>query len=60
MYFLRDTNDCVHQFERIEELKEYIEIRHAEKGGFDWISEIKDSKGRDYGCSWSLQIVPIG
>ncbi len=60
MFFLRDTNNFVHQFDRIEELMEYIEIRHAEEGGFDWISEIKDDKGIHYGCSWNLQIERIG
>lgn len=60
MYFLRDTNGYVYQFESMEELKEYIEIRHAEAGGFDWISEVKDSEEKNYGCSWSLQIIPIG
>jgi hypothetical protein len=38
------------------ELKEYIEIRHAESGDSDWVSEIKDDKGNSYGCSWSLEI----
>jgi len=59
MYFLYDTNSRVYQFHSIEELREYIEIRHAEQGGFDWISEIKDSSGIQYGCSWSLQIEKI-
>ena len=59
MYFLYDTNSRVYQFHSIEELREYIEIRHAEQGGFDWISEIKDSAGIQYGCSWSLQIEKI-
>ncbi len=59
MFFLHNTADYVYKFDTIEKLKEYIEIRHAEKGRFDWISEIKDSKGKDYGCSWSLEIIPI-
>jgi len=46
-------------FETVEELKEYVEIRHAEEGGFDWISEIKDGRGRPYGCSWTLEIERI-
>lgn len=60
MFFLRDTNGWLQDFETVEQLKEYIEIRHAEEGGFDWISEIKDDGGKSYGCSWSLAIEPIG
>lgn len=59
MFFLHDTNGIAQDFNKIEELKEYIEIRHAEEGGFDWISEIKDEHGRQYGCSWKLEIEKI-
>lgn len=59
MFFLRDTDGCLQNFGNLKELKDYIEIRHAEDGGFDWISEVKDSKGRYYGCSWQLEIVLI-
>jgi hypothetical protein len=59
MFFLRDINDCVQNFHTRKELKEYIELRHTEKGGFDWISEIKDDKGKLYGCIWNLEIQPI-
>lgn len=59
MFLLCDTNDYLHRFATLEELKEYIETKHAEGGGFDWISEIKDEQGRNYGCSWSLEIEPI-
>jgi hypothetical protein len=48
------------KFKTVKELKEYVELRHAEEGGFDWISEIKDDEGRFYGCSWSLEIKEIG
>jgi len=41
------------------ELENYIEIGHAEKGGFDWICEIKDDKGNCYGCSWKLEVEMI-
>lgn len=60
MFFLSDTNGYFQNFDTIEELREYIEIRHAEDGGFDWISEIKDSRGKHYGCDWHLEIEPIG
>ncbi|MBI3814664.1 MAG: hypothetical protein HY279_09405 [Nitrospinae bacterium] len=60
MFFLHDTNGCVQNFDVVEELKEYIEIRHAEECGFDLISEIKVGKGKYYGCSWMLEIVQIG
>ena len=52
---IRNTEEIV----TVEELKEYIEIRHAEEGGFDWISEIKDGHRRQYGCSWQLEIEKI-
>lgn len=56
MFFLIDTNDNRFCFNKIEELKDYIETRHAEEGGFDWVSEIKDSKGNFYGCNWNVEI----
>lgn len=59
MFFLRDTMNHTESFDTVEELKEYVEIRHAEEGGFDWISEIKDGRGRQYGCTWSLEIERI-
>ena len=42
MFLLYDEDDFLHKFQTMEDLKEYIEIRHAEEGGFDWISEITD------------------
>jgi hypothetical protein len=60
MFFLYDINGNVQDFLTVRELKEYIEMRHAEKGGFDWISEIKDDEGKLYGCNWNLGIEPIG
>lgn len=59
MFFLRDTMGHRESFDTLEELKEYVEIRHAEEGGFDWISEIRDGRGRQYGCNWSLEIERI-
>jgi hypothetical protein len=59
MFSLCDTMGHTERFETIEDLKEYVELRHAEDGGFEWISEIKDSKGRRYGCGWSLEIEQI-
>lgn len=60
MLFLRDTTGHTERFKTLDELKEYIEIRHAEDGGFGWISEIKDGKGKYYGCSWNLEVEQTG
>ncbi len=58
MFFL--YTDCGEKkFVTKAELKEYIENGHAAKGGFDWISEIKDDKGNYYGCSWKMEIMAI-
>lgn len=59
MYYLRDTYGHRESFDSMVELKEYVETRHAGEGGWDWISEITDSRGRNYGCSWSLEIERI-
>jgi len=59
MFCVYDSNGSSHKFDTIRDLKEYIENRHAEEGGFDWISEIKDSGGNYYGCSWRLEIEKI-
>lgn len=59
MIQILDSNEKYCMFDNISELKEYIEIRHASEGGFDWISEIKDDAGNYYGCSWNLEIVKI-
>ena len=59
MFFLCNTLGNIEKFKTIDELKEHIEIRHAEEGGFDWVSEIRDEHGKHYGCSWSLEIVQI-
>jgi len=59
MFWVYDTDGNCHKFDAIGELKEYIENRHAGEGGFDWISEIKDSKGNYYGCTWKLEIEEI-
>lgn len=48
MFLLCDTIGHKEKFRTIDKLKEYVEIRHAEEGGFDWISEIKDTKGKYY------------
>lgn len=60
MFFLCNTLGHIEKFKTIDELKEYIEIRHAEEGGFDWVSEIRDDKGKYYGCNWSVAIEQIG
>jgi len=59
MFFLCNTLSHIEKSKTIDELKEYIEIRHAEEGGFDWVSEIRDEHGKHYGCSWSLEIEQI-
>jgi len=59
MLFLEDTNDQRIEFETAIEAQKYIEERHAEEGGFDWISEITDGKGNRYGCTWKLEIEEI-
>lgn len=59
MFFLCDTMGHTEKFKTIKELKEYVELRHAEEGGFDWISEIKDDRGKQYGCCWKLEIEQI-
>lgn len=60
MFFLCDAIGRKARFKTFNELKDYIETRHAEKGGFDSISEIKDDKGKCYGGSWSLEIEQVG
>jgi hypothetical protein len=59
MFFLYDSTGCSYKFETIAELKEFIETGHAERGGFDWISEIKDDKDNHYGCTWKVEIEEI-
>ncbi len=59
MFCIHTCDGSVIEFSTTGELKEYIENRHAEDGGFDWISEIKDAEGNYYGCSWKLEIERI-
>ena len=59
MFFLYDTKEHKEKFKTMDELREYVEIRHAEEGGFDWVSEIRDEYWKHYGCSWSLEIEQI-
>ena len=59
MFFLYATNNDIHRFAGVEELREYIEMRHAQEGGFEWISQIKDETGKHYGCSWGLSVERI-
>ena len=58
-FTLVDADGEMFQFPCIEELKEYIEQRHAEEGGFTWISEITDDEGHECGCEWRVKIVGI-
>lgn len=48
MFFLCDTMGHSGNFKTIKDLKEYLYLRHAEEGGFDWISEIRDDNGKQY------------
>ena len=59
MFWVDDTNGKRHKFDAIQDMKEYIENRHAEEGGTDWISEIADKRGNYYGCTWKLEIEEI-
>ena len=59
MFILRDIDGHYETFVKMDELMDYVETRHAEEGGWDWISEIKDGRGKQYGCSWSLEIEGI-
>jgi len=59
MLFLEDSGGHKMGFSAVIEAQEYIEDRHAEEGGFDWISQITDDMGNDYGCSWKVEIEKI-
>lgn len=59
MFFLYDTKGHKEKFKTMDELREYVETRHDEEGGVDWVSEIKDEHSKQYGCSWSLEIEQI-
>jgi len=59
MLFLEDSGGHKMGFSTMIEAQEYIEDRHAEEGGFDWISQITDDMGNDYGCSWKVEIEKI-
>ncbi len=59
MLFLEDSGGHKIKFKTAIEAQDYIEERHAEEGGFDWISGIKDDKANYYGCSWKVEIVEI-
>jgi len=59
MFFLKDTDGNKIEFDTATEAQEYIEVRHAESGGFDWICEIMNDKGKHFGCNWKLEIVEI-
>jgi len=56
MFFLEDIDGHTMKFDTLNDAKEYIEIRHAEKGSWDWISELTDDKGKNYVCTWKLEI----
>jgi hypothetical protein len=59
MLFLKDTSGHRMNFDTMIKAQEYIELRHAEEGGFDWISQITDDKGKHYGCNWKVEIEEI-
>ena len=37
MFWVKDTNGTRHEFDAIQDMTEYIENRHAEEEGTDWI-----------------------
>jgi len=59
MFVLEDTDEIRIKFDTVVDLQDYIEQRHAEEGGWDWISEINDDNGTHYGCSWKVEINEI-
>jgi hypothetical protein len=59
MLFLEDTGSHRMEFSTVIEAQDYIEERHAEEGGFDWISQITDDIGNHYGCDWKVEIEEI-
>jgi hypothetical protein len=59
MLFLEDSGGHKMEFSTVIEAQEYIEDKHAEERGFDWISQITDDMGNDYGCSWKVEIEKI-
>jgi len=59
MYYLTSSIGEHWQFERLEELEEFIEVAFTEAGGFDWIDSIVDHYGTSYGCTWTLKIEKI-
>ena len=59
MLFLEDTSGNRIEFGTTIEAQEYIEVRNAEEGGWDWISQITDDMGNRYGCNWKVKIEGI-
>jgi hypothetical protein len=58
-FYVYDCGGHRIEFDTAVEAQDYIEERHAEEGGFDWISQITDDTGNDYGCSWKVAIEEI-
>lgn len=56
VYYLISSIGERWEFEKLEELEEFIEVAFTESGGFDWIESIVDDVGTYYGCSWTLEI----
>jgi len=59
MLFLEDSGGHRIEFSTAIEAQDYIEERHAEEGGFDWICQITDDAGNHYGCSWKVALDEI-
>jgi hypothetical protein len=59
MLFLEDSGGHKIGFSTAIEAQDYIEERHAEEGGFDWICQITDDAGNQYGCSWNVALDEI-
>jgi hypothetical protein len=59
MLFLEDSGGQRMEFSTSIEAQNYIEERHAEEDSFDWISQITDDMGNNYGCTWKVKIEEI-
>jgi len=58
-FYVYDSGGHRIEFGTAVEAQDYIEERHAEEGGFDWISQITDDMGNHYGCTWKVEIEEI-
>jgi len=57
MFYIKESNGSEKKFEYIDEVKDYVRTGFDRFGGYEWIDEIYDDEGNEYGCEWSLKIV---